>query len=210
MAIVLPLSVSVETYAAAGRGVVVQVPTCPDCTSAMGRWSGYWRFVREAATCVKIFVVRARCSSCGRTHALLPAFCLRNRLDVAEVIGTLIETVAVGVCGVRPAACLAKVPHTTARGWVRAFAANAGRLTAAFSALAVELAGEVVSFGSNLRVGALCGIEASWEAVSTLPGWASLGRWRFVSAVSGASALAPNTNSPYLIVGRRRFMAPVP
>jgi len=210
MAIVLPLSVPVETYAAAGRGIVVEMPACPDCASSMGRWSGYWRFVREATTCVKVFVRRARCASCGRTHALLPAFCLRNRLDVAEVIGSVVETVVAGLCGVRPAACAVGVPHTTAREWVRAFGANAARLAASFSALSVELAGEVVSVGADQRGGALRAIRASFDAASALAGWASLGLWRFVSAVSGGSVFAPNTNSPYLLVGRRRFMPPVP
>ena len=210
MAIVVPLSVSVEAYAAAGRDVVVEMPSCPDCASSMGGWAGYWRFVREAATCVKIFVRRARCDSCGRTHALRPAFCLRNRLDVAEVIGSVVEAVAGGLCGVRPAACAVGVPHTTARGWVRAFGTNAGRLAAAFSALSIELAGEVVSVGADQRGGALRAIRASFDAASALVGWASLGLWRFCCAVSGGSVLAPNTNSPYLVVGRRRFMPPVP
>ena len=34
---VLPQSVSAETYAAADRGVVVEMPPCPDCASSMGR-----------------------------------------------------------------------------------------------------------------------------------------------------------------------------
>jgi len=47
-------------------------------------------------------------------------------------------------------------------------------------------------------------------AASALPGWGELGCWRFVSAVSGGRVIATNTNTPYLIVGRRRFMPPVP
>jgi hypothetical protein len=43
-----------------------------------------------------------------------------------------------------------------------------------------------------------------------LAGWDALGGWRFVSAVSGGRVIATNTNTPYLIVGRRRFMPPVP
>jgi hypothetical protein len=43
-----------------------------------------------------------------------------------------------------------------------------------------------------------------------LPGWAGLGAWRFASAVTGGTLLAANTTSPFLIVGRRRFMPPVP
>jgi len=210
MVMVLPLSTSVETYAAAGRDVVVGVPSCPDCASSMGRRSGYWRFVRDAETCIKVFVARARCAACQRTHALLPAFLLCNRLDTTEVIGGVVEAVTAGRCGVRPVAAALGVPHTTARGWVRAFTANAGRLAAGFAALAVELGGEVALVGTDLRAGALAAIRASWDAVSTLPGWLPLGRWRLVSAVSGASVLAPNMNSPYLVVGRRRFMPPVP
>jgi len=41
-------------------------------------------------------------------------------------------------------------------------------------------------------------------------GWAGLGRWRFAAAVSGGRLIGANTNTPYLIVGRRRFMPPVP
>ena len=210
MAIVLPLSVSVEAYAAAGRDVEVEVPRCPDCASSMGRWSGYWRFVRQAATCFKVFVARARCSSCASTHALLPAFCVLSRLDGAEVIGAVIEAVCAGPSGVRPAALSAGVPHTTARGWVRAFGRNSRRLRAAFSALAIELAGDVVSVGADLRASALDAIRASWDAAMSLPGWAALSPWRFCSAVCGGSFLASNTNSPYLFVGRRRFRPPVP
>jgi hypothetical protein len=67
---------------------------------------------------------------CGVSHALLPAFTLAWRLDVAETIGSVAgEVVAGGGCGVRPAAERAGVPYTTARGWVRRF--RAGRLAAA-------------------------------------------------------------------------------
>ena len=111
MAIVLPLSVSVGAHAAAGRDVEVEVPCCPDRASSMGRRSGDWRFVREAATCFRVFVARARCSSCARTHALVPAFCVLKRLNAAEVIGTVIETIGAGLCGARPAAAAAGVPH---------------------------------------------------------------------------------------------------
>ena len=210
MAIVLPLSLSVEAYAVAGRDVEVELPVCPDCASSMGRWSGHWRFVREAATCFKVFVVRGRCRSCGRTHALLPAFCLLNRLDAAGAIGAVIEAVADGRSGVRPAALSVGVPHTTARGWVRAFAKNAGRLQAAFSGLVIELGGEAARAGTDVRASALLAIRASWQAARSLPGWAVLGPWRFTSAVCGGSFCAPNMNSLYLFVGKRRFMPPVP
>ena len=45
---------------------------------------------------------------------------------------------------------------------------------------------------------------------AALPGWLAVGRWRFASAVSGGRLIAANITSPFLIVGRRRFMPPVP
>jgi hypothetical protein len=62
-----------------------------------------------------MFVPRLRCGPCRVTHALLPAFVLAWRLDVAETVGVVIGQVASGVCGVRPAAARMGVPDTTAR-----------------------------------------------------------------------------------------------
>ena len=171
---------------------------------------GYWRFVREAGRCHHVFVARGRCATCRCTHALLPAFLARNRLDAAEKIGAVIEVVAQGRSGVRPAAKLAEVPYTTARAWVRSFALNASRLAVGFAALCVELGGELSAGGDRSAREALAAIDAAWRVAAGLPGWLELGRWRFCSAVCGGSLIARNTNSPYLVVGRRRFMPPVP
>lgn len=141
---------------------------------------------------------------------MLPAFVLAGRLDAVESIGEVIDEAVIGVVGVRPAARRLDVPHTTARGWVRRFGARCAELSVAFAALAVELAGEVIAAVADTAVDALAAIGAAFEAASSLAGWAGLGRWRFVSAVSGGRLIAANTNSPYLIVGRRRFMPPVP
>lgn len=143
MAIEWPCAVSVDADAdaAAGRMVEVPVVACPGCEEELGPWSGYWRFVWEAGRCVRVFVPSGRCRACGATHALLPGFVVRNRLDVFETIGTLPEVVESGPGGVRSAAVAALVPHTTARGWVRAFAACARRLTVRFCALAIKLGG---------------------------------------------------------------------
>jgi len=141
---------------------------------------------------------------------LLPAFVLPGRLDVVETIGAVIEDVAGGVSGVRPCAAGRDVPHTTARGWVRRFVAGAAGLSVAFGALAVELGGDFVGVIGDVAGHALAAIGAAFRAASALPGWGALGQWRFVSAVSGGSLIATNTNTPYLVVGRRRFMPPVP
>ncbi len=209
MAIVWACPVSVDAYAAAGRDVEVPPAMCPTCMSVMSSWSGYLRFVREAGRCFQVFVPRGICRACRRAHALLPGFCVLNRLDVVETIGAAVEAVAEGRSGVRPAASAAGVPYTTARGWVRAFARNAGRLATGFAALALDLGGEVTAAVHTAR-GAMGAIDAAWQAASSLPGWFAVGRWRFCSAVCGGNLIARNTNSLYLVVGKRRFMPPVP
>jgi hypothetical protein len=210
VAMVWPCPLPVDAYVAAGRQVEVPRPDCPSCGGPMTFWSGYRRHVRAGGRCRKIFVPRLRCGRCRVSHALLPAFVLAWRLDAAEAVGAVIGQVTVGVCGVRPAAARADVPHTTARGWVRRFSGRAVELGVGFAALAVELGGEPLAPAADAGRFALAAIRAAFEAAAGLPGWLALGRWRFASAVSGGRLIAASTSSPYLIVGRRRFMPPVP
>ena len=77
-----------------------------------------------------------------------------------------------------------------------------------FSALAVELGGEVVRPLPDPLRSAVVAIGAGFAAAAGLPGWAALGRWRFACAVTGGSLLAANATSPFLVIGRRRFMPP--
>lgn len=210
VSIVWPCSLSVDEYVAAGRTVVVPRPDCPECSGSMTLWSGYRRQIREDGRCRSIWVPRVRCVGCGVTHALLPAFVLVGRLDVAETVGGVLEAVVCGPGGIRPAASDLEVPHTTARGWVRRFCSRTDELAVAFAALAAELGREVVTPLPDVHRFALHALRAAWRAVSSFPGWLGCGRWRFVSAVTGGRLIATNTNSPYLIVGKRRFMPPVP
>jgi hypothetical protein len=173
-------------------------------------WSGYWRHIRQGGRCQKLFVKRARCHPCRATHVLLPGFLLGGRLDVVETIGAVLDEVIIGPGGVRPVSERLDVPHTTARGWVRRFTAKALHLAVSFAALSVELGGEAVVPAAEPTCFALSAIAAAFAAAETLPGWAVVGRWRFVSSVSGGQLIATNMNSPYLVVGRRRFMPPVP
>ena len=209
MAIVWPCPLPVDAYVAAGREVEVPRPVCPSCAGPLVFWSGYWRHVRAAGRCRKIFVPRVRCAPCRVSHALLPAFTLAWRLDVAETVGAVIGQVAGGGCGVRPASARLGVPYTTARGWVRRFRARAGELGIGFAALAVELGGEAIRPAAEAGRFALAAIGAAFGAAAGLPGWLQLGAWRFVSSVSGGRLIAANTGSPFLVVGKRRFMPPV-
>lgn len=201
---------SVDEYVAAGRDVEVPRVECPGCAGVTVRWSGYWRFVRDGLARA-MFVPRVRCGSCDCTHAVLPAFVLVRRLDVVTSIGAALEDVAGSGCGVRPAARRVGVPYTTARGWVRRFGRRAERLQVAFGALTVELGGVVAAGpGGDAPRRALAAVTAAFDAACWLVGWSGLGRWRFASAVSGGSLIGTNTNTLYLIVGKRRFMPPVP
>ena len=141
---------------------------------------------------------------------MLPAFLLVGRLDVVETVGAVLEGVAARRVGVRPAAEGVSVPYTTARGWCRRFRLRAPSTAVAFAALAVDLAGAVIAPVADLGGWALATIAAAWEAAMSLPGWLAVGAWRFVSAVSGGRLIAANTDSPWLVIGRRRFMPPVP
>jgi hypothetical protein len=208
MSMVWPCPLTVDAYASMGRAVVVPRPDCPSCLAPVVFWSGYWRHVRWREQERKVFIPRVRCGACGVTHALLPAFMLARRLDAADVAGAVIGQVAGGVCGVRPAAAAAGVPYTTARGWVRRFAGRAAELAVSFSALCIELGGEVIWPQPDRRRRAVAAVSAAFTAAAGLPGWAVLGQWRFASAVTGGSLIAANASSPFLIIGTRRFMPP--
>jgi Domain of unknown function (DUF6431) len=210
VAMVWPCPLAVDAYAAAGREAGFPRLDCPSCRVPMVFWSGYRRYVRDSGRCRKIFIPRLRCRSCRVTHALLPAFVLAWRLDAAETVGTVIAAVTGGESGVRPAAQRAGVPDTTARGWVRRFTARAPALGVAFAALAVELGGEAVCPPADPGRFALAAVGAAFDAAAGLPGWLVVGMWRFASAVSGGRLITANTISPFLMVGRRRFMPPVP
>jgi hypothetical protein len=210
MAIVWPCALSVDEYVAARRDLEVPRPECPSCAGPTVFWSGYERVLRAGGRDRRLWVRRVRCRLCRATHALLPAFVAAGRLDVVETIGAVLEEVTDGPGGVRPAAERAAVPHTTARGWVRRLRARAEALAVAFAALAVELGTHVVTAVADPVRRALVAMEVAFAAAEEMPGWMAVGRWRFVSAVTGGRWLATNSHSPYLVVGRRRFMTPVP
>ena len=208
--IVFPCALSLDAYASAGADVEVPRPDCPGCSAPMRFWWGYWRYVREGGAARRVFVRRASCKPCRSTQALLPSFLVARRRDTAEVIGEAVEHVAVGTGGARGAAQGAAVPHTTARAWLRRFRHRARQIAVAFAAVAVELGGEVVVPTGEAMAAAVAAVAAAFSAACVMPGWAATGRWRFASAVTGGELLAANTVSPFYVLGKRRFMPPVP
>ncbi len=207
MSIVWPCSLSVDAYVG-GPGGGVPAAGVPVVFGADGLVVGV------SASCPPGGPVPAGvhppCALpvCGVTHALLPAFLLVGRLDVVETVGAVIEEVAAGGsgCDRRRRGWRFLTPRPGGGGG----GSGEGALAAvAFAALAVELAGAVGAGGGPGRVGA-GGDGRRVAGGLSLPGWAAVGGWRFVSAVSGGRLIATNTDSPWLIVGRRRFMPPVP
>lgn len=91
---------------------------CPDCDGALRCWPGYSRLIRHRGHTQRLLVHRARCKSCGHTHALLPSFLAAYRRDVVPVIGRALLRAARG-SGHRPLAKQAGIPAQTVRGWLR-------------------------------------------------------------------------------------------
>lgn len=208
MAIVWPCTISVEQYLAAGRDIEVVRPNCSDCAKPMWFWSGYHRFIRICGDSVKLWVRRARCGRCHKSHSLIPSFVLKGRLDAVACIGQVLSAVADATCGVRPAAEQVGVPHSTARDWVRRLTGRSADWIAGFSALVVRLGGELVDVGGSGAQQALTALRSAFAL--TDPGRSAQHLWPFTSLITGGNLLATNTNPPWLMIGIRRFIAPIP
>jgi hypothetical protein len=138
VSIVWQCPLDVSAYLALGQQIEVGEHACPDCGQRLGRWGGYWRWVRGPGT-ERLWIRRCRCSRCRRSHALLPDFLLERRLDEVDVIGQAL-TLSIGVgLGMRPVAKRLGVPITTARDGRRRFRVNALFLATALVAVAVRL-----------------------------------------------------------------------
>ena len=195
MAIVLPCSMTVHAYAAAGRDLEVPRPCCPSCSQAMSFWGYYSRPVRVDEE-IRVLVRRARCASCAVSHALVPDFVLPGRLDAVEVIGVAIEEMAAGA-GARPVARRAGLPHTTVRDWHRRFRARAAMLTTGFLAATVALGDLVPRVGDGVMASALVAMRAAVDADRRRLG-ARGSDWRIAVRVVGGQLLSTNSNPPFL------------
>ena len=118
---------------------------CPDCGQRLAPWGhAAPRFVRAAAERVRrIRPRRAICSDaagCGRSHVLLPRFCLGRRVDVVAVIWAALLARAAGR-GWRVITAAAGRPASTVRGWLSRFAAHAEPIRVAFAWLERRVGG---------------------------------------------------------------------
>lgn len=167
---------------------------CPGCDGSLSPWG--WARVRSLRGAVESVVVRprrTRCSSCRRSHVLLPVFALLRRADLAEVIGAALTAKAAGVGARRIAASLSR-PVETVRGWLRTFAARAEVLRAWFTVLQVDVGvdpvppaatGTVFADAVAAVLGAVVAARSRWPRVGEVSPW-----W-WASAASTGRLLAP-------------------
>jgi len=112
---------------------------CPDCGGRLAPWGhAGLRFVRAGGEFVgRIRPRRAICSrdgGCGRTHVLLPRFCLGRRVDPVAVIWAALVNRAAG-WGWRRITVAAGRPASTVRGWLSRFYAHAESIRIGFAHL---------------------------------------------------------------------------
>jgi hypothetical protein len=112
---------------------------CPACGGRLAPWGhAAPRFVRETAGVVRrIRPRRGICSGaggCGRSHVLLPRFCLGRRVDVVSVIWAAVVARAAG-WGWRRICAAADRPASTVRGWLSRFSAHAEPIRVGFARL---------------------------------------------------------------------------
>lgn len=195
VAMVFRSRLDVDAYVAAGRGVEVPRPLCPSCSTVMSWWGWYRRALRVGEV-RWLWVRRARCGPCGRSHGVLPEFVTHGRLDGVEVIGAAVAAMNAGG-GARAVAVGVGVPHTTVRGWRRRFRARAGLLVAGFVAATVAVAGTGLWLDGDGEEAALAAIEGLWVAAGRR--WPDRvgSRWRLANVITGSHLLSTNTDPPW-------------
>ena len=207
MAIIWPCTDSASSYAAAGRAVVVPHQRCPSCSRRLVGWGGYWRWLRAPLLIERIWIRRARCPICRRSHALLPDLVLARRLDVVAVIGQAIARKLAGGVGLRPIAEQLGVPHTTLRTWWRRFRARSPTLLSRCTVLAVALDGTAVDVHPPAEGAALEALSIAWLRAQRRFGADVGGLWAFWTRISSGDGLGTNTTSPWAARAGADWMA---
>jgi hypothetical protein len=127
---------------------------------------------------------------------LLPVFALVRRADLAVVIGAALEAKAAGR-GARTIAAGLRVAAATVRGWLRRFAGRAEAVRSMFTALAVDLAADLMAPVPVGEVFAEAVAAIAWAAQAIGRRWpVSWPVWEMAVAVSGGRLLAPGGPAP--------------
>ncbi len=172
---------------------------CPSCGGVLARWgNAAERRVRmPGGPDVRLCPRRSRCRGCGRTHVLLPAWCLARRADAGEVIGLALEAKAAGD-GHRVIAGRLGRPASTVRGWLRALAARAEQVRSVFTALAASLVTDppLPAPAGSAAADAVAAVAAAAAAAARVPGVGVVARWELAAAVTCGRLLAPSWPAP--------------
>lgn len=180
-----------EVEARLGKGDL----RCPACAGLLCRWG--WartRSLRSRSGLVVVQPRRARCTSCGVSHVLLPVFALVRRADVVEVIGAALAAKAAGA-GARVIATTLGRPAETVRGWLRAFARRAELLRCWFTGLLVDTGVDPVPpapAGSLFADAVSAVVGAAWAARLRWPEIGEVSPWQLAAAASSGRLLAPS------------------
>jgi Domain of unknown function (DUF6431) len=169
--------------------------SCPGCG---GRLGGHGHAVRRRVfTAGRLAVAvrprRARCSSCGVTHVLLPAWLLARRCDGTAVIGDMLARAARGQ-GFRSIAAASGVPADTVRDRLRRFRSSAGRVREFFTRLAGVLAADPVPLDPAGSVAGDAVVAVAAAAAAAAGRWPALAvsAWELAAVVTMGSLLSPS------------------
>ena len=198
MAIVWQTPLGVEQYAAAGRALELPRFACPGCGELMSLWGWYERDLR-AGKPQALLVRRQRCRPCATSHAVLPSFMARGRLDAIGVIGAALEAMAGRPGAGAGVARAIDLPYTTVRDWRRRLAARAEMLSTGFARAAVALSGVVPSLAGAAEAVAIGAVRAAWRAALRRFGPAAGRLWRFANALVGGHLLSTNIHPPWSV-----------
>lgn len=169
--------------------------SCPGCGGRLRRW-GWARARRVHGLPGPVRPRRARCSSCGATHVLLPLTLLLRRGWSAATVWAAVVARGCGA-GFRPAAAAVGAPATTVRGWLRRLGGRLAAVREAFTAIGV-------AFGVDARPPD--GLGCPWRDLLAAVGMAvSAVRGRF----GGAGLLGAVTAGQVAVAGSGgRLLAP--
>lgn len=189
----------VESYLAAGKKVEVPRLPCPECQTPMGFWGWYRRGLRrllkelaEALTVGEewIWVRRARCPGCARTHAVLPDFCHEWRQEEVGVIGEVLSAVEKKEQAAVHVAARLGLPAKRVQNLVRRYRQRLEVLWQGYSHLALELGGEFRQLPAEMAKAVLMAVTESWQQARRRWGEARVGGlWQWWSRAAGGRPL---------------------
>jgi hypothetical protein len=166
---------------------------CPRCSGALAGWGhARARDVRDRGGLLRLVPRRARCTSCGATHVLLPVLVLARRADVAAVIGSALAAKARG-WGHRRIAAELGCPAETVRGWLRRFAGRVEAVRVVFTGWCRALAADPVLPGpaGSAWADAIAAVTAAACALGARFGVGEVPVWAVATAISNGGLLAP-------------------